>query len=178
MVGCSGSGKTTLARQLAGRLDYRHVELDALFHQPNWQPLPEQQFKQVVKAALQGDGWVAEGSYSAVRPLVREKSDLVIWLDLSKAAVMRQLFLRTLRRLVLRETLWNGNREHWSNLFKLSARQSILVWAWTKHAIYRQRYGVEMEASLPSQRYVRLDSRRAVDCFLKSLPNGLAPLSE
>jgi len=179
VVGCSGAGKTTLARQLAGRLGYRHVELDALFHQPDWQPLPADQFKQAVADALQGHGWVVEGSYSAVRPLVREKSDMVIWLDLPKAAVMRQLIPRTLRRLVMREALWNGNRERWSNLFKLSAKQSILAWAWTKHPVYRQRYGDEMRAAPPSQRYVRLDSRQAVDHFLNSLPtSGLVPLPE
>jgi adenylate kinase family enzyme len=60
VVGCSGAGKTTLARQLAGRLGYRTVELDALFDQPDWQPLPDDQFKQVVAEALQGDGWVVE----------------------------------------------------------------------------------------------------------------------
>lgn len=68
VVGCSGSGKTTLSRQLARLLGYRHVELDALYHQPDWQPLPTEQFKQAVGEALEGEGWVVEGSYSAVRP--------------------------------------------------------------------------------------------------------------
>jgi hypothetical protein len=112
------------------------------------------------------------GSYLAVRPLVREKSDMVSWLDLPKAAVMCQLIPRTLRRLAFREVLWNGNHERWSNLFSLSAKQSILVWAWTKHPIYRQRYGDEMRAAPPSQRYVRLDSRRAVERFLSGLPTS------
>lgn len=76
MVGCSGAGKTTLARRLAQQLGYRHVELDALYHQPNWQPLPAEQFKQAVSAALQSDNWVVEGSYSAVRPHVLERADI------------------------------------------------------------------------------------------------------
>nr|WP_272889329.1 hypothetical protein [Stutzerimonas stutzeri] len=108
---------------MASRLGYRHVELDALFHQPNWQPLPDDQFIQIVEQALQGDGWIVEGSYSAVRPLVREQSDMVIWLDLPRAAVMRQLIPRTLRRLVLRKTQWNGNRERWENF--QAQRQAI-----------------------------------------------------
>jgi len=40
VVGCSGAGKTTLSRQLAQQLGYRHVELDALYHQPDWQRCP------------------------------------------------------------------------------------------------------------------------------------------
>lgn len=170
VVGCSGAGKTTLSRRLAQYLGYRHIELDALFHQPNWQPLPTEQFQQVTREALHGDGWVVEGNYSAVRPLVRERSDMVIWLDLPRPKVMRQVLWRTLRRLTTREELWNGNRERWSNLFKLNPRQSILAWTWTRHAIYRQRYGDEMRNAPAQCRYLRLDSREAVEAFLASLP--------
>ncbi|OEC36866.1 adenylate kinase [Pseudomonas sp. 21C1] len=177
VVGCSGSGKTTLARRLAQHLGYRHIELDALYHQPNWQPLPKEQFKQAVSDALRGDDWVVEGSYSAVRPHVLERSDMVIWLDLPKAVVMRQVLWRTLRRLVNNEELWNGNRERWGNLLKLNPRQSILVWTWQRHAVYRQRYGEEMLNSSPQQPYLRLTSRQAVERFLSSLQAQRAVLS-
>lgn len=105
VVGCSGAGKTMLSRRLAQQLGYRHIELDALFHQPGWQPLPTGEFQQATRDALQGDGRVAEGNYSAVRPLVRERSDMVIWLDLPRHKVMRQVIWRTLRRLACREEL-------------------------------------------------------------------------
>ncbi len=62
VVGYSGAGKTMLSRRLAQQLGYRHIELDALFHQPGWQPLPTEQFQQATRDALQGDGWVAEGN--------------------------------------------------------------------------------------------------------------------
>lgn len=171
MVGCSGAGKTTLARRLAQQLGYRHVELDALYHQPNWQPLPNEQFKQAVSAALHGDDWVVEGSYSAVRPHVLERADMVIWLDLPKATVMRQVVTRTLRRLANNEELWNGNRERWGNLFKLTPEKSILAWTWKRHAVYRQRYGDEMRNNSPWRPYIRLESRQAVEQFLASLPS-------
>ncbi|KIZ35709.1 MULTISPECIES: AAA family ATPase [Stutzerimonas stutzeri subgroup] len=169
VVGCSGAGKTMLSRRLAQQLGYRHIELDALFHQPGWQPLPTEQFQQATRDALQGDGWVAEGNYSAVRPLVRERSDMVIWLDLPRHKVMRQVIWRTLRRLACREELWNGNRERWSNLFKLNPRQSILAWSWTRHPVYRQRYAEEMRNAPPSCQYLRLDSRHAINAFLANL---------
>lgn len=139
-----------LSRRLAQQLGYRHIELDALFHQPGWQPLPTGDFQQATRDALQGDDWVAEGNYSAVRPLVRERSDMVIWLDLPRHKVMRQVIWRTLRRLACREELWNGNRERWSNLFKLTPRQSILTWSWARHPVYRQRYAEEMRNAPPS----------------------------
>ena len=170
VVGCSGAGKSTLSRRLALKLGYRHVELDALFHQPDWQPLPDEQFLQATRDALHGDGWVTEGNYSLVRQLVREQSDMVIWLDLPRHTVMRQVLWRTLRRLLSREELWNGNRERWGNLFKLNPRQSILAWSWTRHPVYRQRYSDEMHNAPPQQHYLRLDSRQAIDDFLASLP--------
>ena len=40
IVGPSGSGKSTLAAQLAAQLDARLVELDAIFHKPDWTPTP------------------------------------------------------------------------------------------------------------------------------------------
>lgn len=170
VVGCSGAGKTTLSRRLARHLGYRHVELDALYHQPDWQPLPDEEFQRATHEALQGDGWVVEGNYSLVRPQVRERSDMVIWLDLPRREVMRQVIWRTLRRLATRETLWNGNRERWSNLFKLNPHASILAWSWTRHPVYRQRYAEEMRNAPPSCQYLRLDSRQAINRFLASLP--------
>lgn len=174
MVGNSGSGKTTLSRRLAQRLGYRHVELDALFHQPDWQSLPTVQFQEAVADALCDEHWVVEGNYSAVRAQILAQVDTVIWLDLPRATVMRQLLPRTLKRLVLRKPLWNGNRERWSNLFSLKPERSILVWAWTRHALYRQRYAEEMGLAPAGRHYIRLDSRQAVESFLAGLPGRAA----
>lgn len=168
MVGNSGSGKTTLARRLAQQLGYRHIELDALYHQPNWQALPRELFQQQVSQALQQTPWVVEGNYSAVRPTILAQSDTVIWLDLPRSAVMRQLIPRTLKRLFSRKPLWNGNRERWTNLFSLKAEQSILVWAWQRHSLYRQRYSQEMQHA-KAINYIRLTSRREVEDWLLSL---------
>lgn len=170
VVGCSGAGKTTLSRRLAQQLGYRHIELDALYHQPGWQPLASEEFQQSVAEATRGDGWVVEGNYSAVRPQILEQADLVIWLDLPRASVMGQLIPRTLKRIALRQPLWNGNRERWSNLFSLRPEQSILMWAWTRYAIYRQRYDEEMRSAPAHRRYLRLDSRQAIEDFLARLP--------
>lgn len=170
VVGCSGAGKTTLSRRLARQLGYRHIELDALYHQPGWQPLSTEQFQQGVAEVTQGDGWVVEGNYSAVRPQILAQADMVIWLDLPRASVMTQLMARTLKRVVLCQQLWNGNRERWTNLFSLKPERSILMWAWTRHATYRQCYSDEMRNAPVQRRYLRLDSRRAIDDFLATLP--------
>lgn len=144
VVGNSGSGKTTLARRIAEELSVPHVELDAIFHQAGWTPLPRDEFRSRVDAATAGEAWVVDGNYSAVRDIVWERADTVVWLDLPRRTVMRQLTLRTLRRAVTREELWNTNREPLANFLRWDPEQSILRWAWTRHQPNRERYAAAM----------------------------------
>lgn len=141
IVGNSGSGKTTLARQLDERLEVPHVELDGIFHQPGWQELPTAEFRARVEAVAETPGWVIDGNYNAVRDIVWRHADTVVFLDLPRGRVMRQVTKRTLGRLLLRRELWNGNREPWSNVTSHDPNRSILAWAWRQHDKYRQRYG-------------------------------------
>ena len=140
MVGNSGSGKTTLARRLAATLGVPHLELDSVFHQPGWQPLEPGEFRRVVSDFTAAPGWVVDGNYSKVQDIVWSRADTVVWVDPPRHRVMRQVLRRTLRRTITRAELWNGNREPWTNLFRLDPEQSILAWAWTNHHKYRDRY--------------------------------------
>jgi adenylate kinase family enzyme len=168
VVGNTGSGKTTLARILANRLGVPHVELDAIFHQPDWTPLPTDAFRKAVTDAVAGDGWVVDGNYSSVRDMVWDRADTVVWLDLPRHSVMRQVIARTVRRMITREELWNGNRERWRNL--IDGDESIIAWAWTHHATYHHRYAAAAsDFACAHLRFVRLASRAEMDQFLRSL---------
>jgi adenylate kinase family enzyme len=167
VVGNAGAGKTMLGRQLAQALAVPFVELDAIYHQPGWQPLPREEFRARVADAVADDGWVVDGNYSAVRDVVWACADTVVWLDLPRRSVMRQIVLRTVRRLVTREHLWNGNRERLANLFHCSPEQSVIVWAWTQHAKYHHRYG--QAAADPAHAhisFVRIGSRAGAAALL------------
>ena len=167
VVGNSGSGKSTMARQLAAALGVPHLELDSVFHQPGWEPLPADEFRRVVDAAVAGDGWVMDGNYSAVRPIVWARADTVVWLDLPRRTVMRQVVWRTLRRAVIRQELWNGNRESLRNFLTWAPEESIISWAWHNHGKYRDRYAAA--AADPANAhltFIRLTSRSAITRFL------------
>jgi adenylate kinase family enzyme len=167
VVGNSGSGKSTLARELASLLGVPHVELDGLFHQPGWVPLPEDEFRRVVAAAAAGGGWVMDGNYSAVRPIVWARADTIVWLDLPRRTVMRQVVWRTLRRAVTRQELWNGNREALRNFLTWVPEESIISWAWHNHAKYRDRYlAAAADPGNAHLTFVRLTSRRAITRFV------------
>lgn len=141
VVGTSGAGKSTLARQLADRLGVAHLELDAVHHLPGWQPIADDAFRDEVGAFVAThDGWVVDGNYAVVRDLLWGPADTLVWLDLSRPVVMGRVVRRTLRRLVTREELWNGNREQWRNLLSRDPERSIVRWAWATHPDRRRQY--------------------------------------
>src|SRR5215213_3733834 len=130
VAGTSGSGKTTLAARIAAVLDVPHVEIDALFHGPNW--TQRASFEEDVHRFSAGPEWVTEWQYRAVRAHLAERADLVVWLDLPKRVVMRQVIARTVVRRLRRRRLWNGNIEPplWT---VLTDSEHIVRWAWATH---------------------------------------------
>ena len=144
IVGNSGTGKTTLARELAERLDLTHIELDALFHQANWEPTPPDEFQAKIHAAMaladrETDGWTMCGNYrSASGRIGQLGADTIIWLDMPRWLIMRRVTARTLRRVFTRETLWNGNREAFTDFLRWDPNVNLIRWAWTKYDSYRE----------------------------------------
>jgi len=132
--GTSGSGKTTLARRIAATRGVPHVELDGVFHQKDWVPLDDEQFKARVAEVAAREAWVVCGNYRQVAPLLLARADTVVLYDLPKRTVMARIVRRTLRRVARREELWNGNRERWRNLFSFDKESSVIAWAWQTHA--------------------------------------------
>ena len=172
VVGCSGAGKTTLARELARRLGADHVELDSIFHQPGWTPLPTDIFRARLAARLRAPAWVVDGNYdSSVQDLVLPLADTVVWLDLSRSRVMRRVIGRTLRRVGRGIELWNGNRERWRNLFDPRPEQNIILWAFTRHGRYREKYARKSaDPALAHLAWRRLRTPGEVSAFLEGVP--------
>jgi adenylate kinase family enzyme len=167
VVGNSGSGKSTLARELAARLGVPHLELDSVFHQPGWAPLPTEEFQLLVAERTSEDGWVIDGNYRAVQPIVWARADTVVWLDLPRRTVMRRVAWRTVRRAVTRQELWNGNREPLTNFLSWAPGKSIVSWAWHNHARYRARYGAAAaDRANAHLTFIRLTSRRDITRLL------------
>ncbi len=109
VAGNAGSGKSTLCLRIAERRDLRRVELDSLYWGPGWTPRPE--FAAEVAAFVEEDHWITEYQYTAVRPVLLRRADVVVWLDHPFLMVMGRLVSRTIRRRASRAELWNGNQE-------------------------------------------------------------------
>jgi adenylate kinase family enzyme len=175
IVGNSGSGKTTLGRALAARLAAPFLELDSIHHQPGWRPLPVDEFRRRVSAFTNGPTWVVDGNYRAVRDLVWARADTVVWFDLPRRTVMRQVVGRTLRRVVSRVELWNGNREPLTGMFRLDPERSIIRWAWVRHSMYRERYAAAArDPALAHLTFVRIGGRADAARLLANAAPGRA----
>jgi adenylate kinase family enzyme len=172
VVGTSGSGKSWLAARLAGDLGVSHLELDALRHQPDWVPLPDSEFVQRVSSFVTGDAWVVDGNYFdlVTEPVVWPAADTVVWIDLPKATVIRQVLARTLKRWTLRQELWNGNREKLRDTIRWDPQKSIVRWTWESYDPNRERYAAAMSSSRWKHlKFIRLGSHQEMRRLLEGV---------
>lgn len=158
VAGASGSGKTTLAGRIAEALGIPHVEIDGLFHGPGWVPRPT--FEADVEQFSAGPAWVTEWQYGSVRPLLAERADLLVWLNLPRPVVMRQIVGRTVVRRLRRVELWNGNIEPPLRTV-LTDPEHVVRWAWNTHRTNAARVA-RLAADRPQLPVIRLRSRAEV----------------
>ena len=138
VIGTSCVGKTTFARSLARVLSFPHIELDALYWQPNWVPRASDEFRALTARALSQDCWVADGNYSVERDLIWSRATTVIWLNYVFPVVLWRALTRTMRRVLTKEELFSGNRESLRMAF--FSRESILWWVLTTFHRRRKQY--------------------------------------
>lgn len=172
VVGSSGSGKTTAARAIAGKLGYPCLELDSVYHLPDWTPLPDVEFLEAVGEFAARDRWVIDGNYTSVGvlDLVWKHADTVVWIDVPKRTAMRQVIWRAVTRATTGEELWNSNRERWRNLFKWRPEENIVRWTWTRFDHVREKYEKRMsDPAWGDLDYIRLKSRSEISDFVASL---------
>ena len=167
-----------MASRLARRLGVPHVELDALFWEPNWTEATDEVFRERVRAATAGDGWVACGNYSRVQDLLLPRADTVVWMDPELRVILRRAITRTIRRSILRTNLWGtGNREQLRNLFK-GPQDSLYKWAKRTHADRTARYEAMMgDPTFAHLDFVRLRSPRAARAWLRGVERASSAMS-
>lgn len=164
LAGSTSSGKSTLARRLSRITGAPHIELDALYHGPDWVPMPD--FRERVAEATSRASWITDGNYAAARDLTWGRADLIVWLDYHLPRILWRLTERTFRRWWRREVLWNGNREVLRNHF--FSKQSLYLWALQTHHRHRREYPKHF-AGFPGVRVVRIRSPRQLEHWLKSV---------
>lgn len=157
--GISGAGKTTLARCLANRLGYVHIELDALYHGPDW-TVRSSYMGDLLAIFASHDRWVVDSiGYVGSREAIFSQADTLIWLDPPRWRVLVRVFRRSLARVVLRRTLYNGNRERLADLF---SKEHPLRWSMANYKQRQRDIASLIEGAGPSLRVIRVSS--SVSC--------------
>ncbi len=165
VIGTSGSGKTTFARVLAEKIGGDHIELDALYHGPNWSEPTEEEFTARIRNAMKSERWIIDGNYIS-RASQLQYADLIVWLDYSFVRVLSRIARRTLKRLITNEELWNGNKESW----RLALTKNGMIY-WVLHTYSRRRreFPVMLSSKYSHIAQQRFQRPRDADEWLRSI---------
>jgi adenylate kinase family enzyme len=169
VVGSSGAGKTTVARRLASLLGSTHIELDGVFHGPNWTHRPLEDVRQELDSQTAAERWVVDGNWSVVRDLVWGRATAVVWLDTPLRVCLVRTLRRTLRRWRTGELLWGTNRESLSKAF--FSTDSILLWTLRTHGARKREIAQDLKLDRHAHlRSFRLTKAAEVESFLAGVP--------
>ncbi|MCV6589748.1 MAG: (d)CMP kinase [Marinobacterium sp.] len=170
VIGTSGTGKSTISKQLADKLQLRHIEMDSLYWLPDWQEPAFPVFLAKLDAATQQDGWVMDGNYSRANTLKWARAQTVVWVDYSLPRILWQATQRAIRRIISRQELWpgSGNRESFRLTFM--SKHSILLWSLKTFRSNRKRHQQWMHSEQCAHlQFVHLRSPRQVQAWLDTL---------
>jgi hypothetical protein len=82
---------------------------------------------------------------------------------------MTRLVIRTLRRILRHEDLWNGNRESLRNLVSTDPLKNIILWSWLTHAKYHDVVPDEARRNASHANVVTLRTPSDVQAFLRKV---------
>ncbi|MHA6765235.1 P-loop NTPase family protein [Streptacidiphilus sp. PAMC 29251] len=167
VAGITGAGKSTMARSLGAQLGLPYHEMDSLyFTGPDWAVNGE--FVAQVTEIAAAPTWIFDSfGYPDVRDLLWERADTVVWLDYPRRVVMPRVLRRSLRRTVLRERVFGGNRETWRGWFD---REHPAWWSWSQHGA--RRADIQQRADDPRfapLQVIRLDSPAEAARWLRAV---------
>jgi hypothetical protein len=163
VAGGSGAGKTTVAAAISGVLGVPHVEIDALFHGPDWTPGPSS--RPTWTPSRQERAWVDGVGSTATSARAARAGRPAVWLDVSRAGCCARWSGgpssaacggSSCGTATLEPPLWTifGDPDH------------IVRWAWTTHGLAGPRVQ-QAQRTRPELPVVRLRSRSDVRRWLQ-----------
>jgi len=169
--GTSGSGKTTLSQRLGAILGVGVVELDAIRHARGWDSTDWPEFRAVLSEHLDSmpDGWVVDGSYSAIMDVYLSRIDTMVWLHLPFRTSFWRLLKRTIPRSIKQTRLYTPTGPHESIRQTFFSKESILWWLISSYRGSGEKRRARIAALPPQVRVYELRSPREVEAFVQAL---------
>lgn len=164
VAGGAGAGKSTLARRLSEILDLPYVEMDFLYHGPNW--TVRETWVADVDKFTSGPAWTIEWQGEPTRPLLNARADLLVWLDYPRWFAMTRVVRRTLQRRFQKTRLWADNTEGPLRDF-FTDPDYIIRYAWRYFPRMRQHVlKMASENERTDFTIVRLRNKRELEAWL------------
>ncbi len=98
--------------------------------------------------------WIVTGSYQTLlKDSVWQDSSLIVWLDYSLNLVLRRYFIRTYRRVFLKEKCWGENYETLSRTF---SKDSLFLWIFKSYWNRKRRNNKWMKEGFSNKKWIVL----------------------
>ena len=98
VVGCSGGGKSTLSLKMSKIFDLEFLSIDRdVRWLPGWVERDKQQQRAILKKLVQRDRWVMDGSGASSFDIGLPRTDLVIWMRVSRRVRLVGLARRVIK---------------------------------------------------------------------------------
>ena len=167
VIGPAGSGKSWLARHLREALGLPVIQLDTMFWQPGWVPMPQAEWEELQRREAAADEWIAEGLHDTTVHLWLDAADTVIFIDASPFASV----WRVSRRRLSGEGEGDGPEGcEPAPAHVALAKFGAYLWEyWTKT---RSQLLAELRHERPGQRVIVLRRGRDLREFVDSLPRA------
>jgi adenylate kinase family enzyme len=166
VYGVTGSGKSTLAEQISVATGIPWYPVDELTWRPGWVEVPKEEQRQLIQAVCAEPEWILDAAYGSWLEIPMSRAEVVVALDYPRWFSWQRVVRRTLRRLIRRTPVCNGNYETVRRM--LSPRDSIIGWHFRSFA--RKRRRIRTWAADPAGPAVlALTSPRATQMFLAGL---------
>ena len=167
VIGPAGSGKSWLARHLKEALGLPVIQLDTMFWQPGWVPMPQAEWEELQRREAAADEWIAEGLHDTTVHLWLDAADTVIFIDASPFASVCPVSSRRL----CGEGEGDGTAGCEPTRPPLAlAKFGAYLWEyWTKT---RSQLLAELRHERPGQRVIVLRRGRDLREFVDSLPRA------
>lgn len=125
---------------------------------------PRDEFLDEVTGFVDTSTWITEWQYPLAKPLLAERADLLVWLDLPFRVSLTRLIRRTFRRRIRCEEIWNANVEPPLWTF-FTSQDHIVRWAIRTRSQYKVQVP-ELERMHRDLVIVHLRSQREVDAWV------------
>ena len=165
IYGVTGSGKTTLAAAISARTGIPWHCMDDIAWEPGWVQVSPEEQRERAAPMIAGERWVMDTAYSSYRDLALARAHVLVALDYGRWLTLARLIRRTVRRVVDKRPVCNGNTETWRQTF---SRDSIIVWHFRSYSRKRQQMR-EWAQHSPGPRVVHLTSPRGTEQWLQTV---------